>query len=66
MGSEFRNKYFEPFYKAELKDAKAKGGDGWEILKPQGSLSCLSATTSLPVLIIFICHLPSSKFAHAL
>jgi hypothetical protein len=26
-GSKFRNKYFEPFYKSELKDAKAKGGD---------------------------------------
>jgi hypothetical protein len=25
-GSEFRNKYVEPFYKSELKDAKAKGG----------------------------------------
>jgi hypothetical protein len=34
-GSEFRNKYnVELFYvyKAELKDAKAKGGNGWEVL----------------------------------
>ena len=31
-GSEFRNKYVEPFYKSELKEAKAKGGDGWEVL----------------------------------
>jgi hypothetical protein len=31
-GSEFRNKYVEPFYNSELKDAKAKGGDGWDVL----------------------------------
>eukprot|EP00962_Isochrysis_galbana_P006020 scaffold1628_cov101-Isochrysis_galbana.AAC.1 len=32
-GEEFRNKYVEPYYKAELKAAKAKanGGDGWEV-----------------------------------
>lgn len=31
-GEEFRKKYVEPYYKAELKTAKAKGGDGWEVL----------------------------------
>jgi hypothetical protein len=31
-GSEFRNKYVEPFYMSELKDAEAKGGGGWEVL----------------------------------
>jgi hypothetical protein len=31
-GSEFRNKFVEPFYKSELKEAKSKGGDGWEVL----------------------------------
>eukprot|EP00962_Isochrysis_galbana_P036178 scaffold12465_cov119-Isochrysis_galbana.AAC.2 len=30
-GSEFCNKYVEPFYKSELKEAKAKGGDGWRL-----------------------------------
>jgi hypothetical protein len=38
-GTEFRNKYVEPFYKAELKDVKAKGGDGWRLGSSQSQES---------------------------
>jgi hypothetical protein len=34
-GSEFRNKYVEPYYKSELKAAKANGSDGWDVPQPQ-------------------------------
>jgi hypothetical protein len=35
-GSEFRNKYVEPYYKSELKAAKANSGDGWDVLNRKG------------------------------
>jgi hypothetical protein len=35
-GSEFRNKYVEPYCKSELKAAKANGSDGWDVLNRNG------------------------------